>query len=279
MEKLKVSNMDDSLNTAPVIRFATFLSPITYEVYAHITRYIGERVGYPTTLRVGKSFGEFAEGEVDVAFICGLPYVRMTKSSTCPIELLAAPVLQGERYQQKPIYYSDVIVRSDSPSICFDDLRGGIWAYNERVSHSGCNLVCYSLLERGKDPDYFGRTVKSDSHLRSLEMVLEGQVDATAIDSHMLDVMRARDKGLAARLRVIDMLGPSSIPPVVVSTRMGREVKCRIQEALITMHLDEYGAKGLKEGLIERFVVVMDEDYGDLRMMLERVEEVEFPFE
>jgi len=45
------------------------------------------------------------------------------------------------------------------------------------------------------------------------------------------------------------------------------------------MHLDEYGAKGLKEGLIERFVVVTDEDYGDLRMMLERVEEVEFPFE
>jgi len=271
--------MDDSLKTAPVIRFATFLSPITYEVYAHIARYVGERVGYPSSLRVGKSFGEFAEGEVDIAFICGLPYVRMTKSSTCPVELLAAPVLQGERYQDKPIYYSDVIVRNDSLYTCFDDLRGGVWAYNELVSHSGCNLVCYSLLERGKEPHYFGRTVKSGSHLRSLEMVLEGQVDATAIDSHVLDVIRARDKELAARLRVIAMLGPSSIPPVVVSKRVDREVKCRIQEALITMHLDECGAKGLKSGLIERFVVVTDEDYGDLRRMLEKVEEVEFPFE
>src|SRR5260370_12064733 len=192
--------MDDSLNTAPVIRFATFLSPITYEVYAHITRYIGVKVGYPTTLRVGKSFGEFAEGEVDVAFICGLPYVRMTKSSTCPIELLAAPVLLGERYQQKPIYYSDVVARSDSPYICFDDLRGGVWAYNERVSHSGCNLVCYSLLERGKEPDYFGRTVKSGSHLRSLGMVLEGQVHSTPTLSPILDVTRAQDQWLATRL-------------------------------------------------------------------------------
>jgi hypothetical protein len=35
----------------------------------------------------------------------------------------------------------------------------------------------------------------------------------------------------------------------------------------------------LWEGLIERFVAVRDEDYGDIRGMLERVERVEFPFE
>jgi hypothetical protein len=48
---------------------------------------------------------------------------------------------------------------------------------------------------------------------------------------------------------------------------------------LITMHLDDCGARGLREGLIERFVVVTDEDYGDLRVMLRRVEKVAFPFE
>ncbi len=268
--------MDD--NTA-TIRFASFLSPILYETYAHIARYIGEKVGYPTTLRVGQSFDEFAEGQVDVAFICGLPYVRMASQDTCPVELLAAPVLQGERYQHKPVYFSDVIVRSDSPYTSFDELGGCVWAYNERVSHSGCNLVCYSLLERGKPPDYFGKTVKSGSHLRSLEMALEGEADATAIDSHLSDILRSRDEGLAARLRVVDVLGPSSIPPVVVSKRLDDQLKCKMREALVTMHLDERGAKGLREGLIERFVAVRDEDYGDIRGMLEKVERVEFPFE
>jgi phosphonate transport system substrate-binding protein len=110
-------------------------------------------------------------------------------------------------------------------------------------------------------------------------MVLEGQVDAAAIDSHLLDVLRSRDVKLATRLRVVDMLGPSSIPPVVVSKRVAKEIKCRIQQALITMHLDDCGARGLREGLIERFVVVVDEDYGDLRGMLRRVEKVAFPFE
>lgn len=265
-------------DTVP-IRFATFLSPLLYETYAYIARYVGERVGRQATLRVGQSFNEFAEGQVDVAFICGLPYVRMSGQDRCPVELLAAPVLQGERYQHKPVYFSDVIVRSDSPYTSFDDLGGCVWAYNERASHSGCNLVCYSLLEYGKSPDYFGKTVKSGSHLRSIEMVLEGEADATAIDSHLSDILRARDEELAARLRVVDVLGPSSIPPVVASKRLDDQLKCKMREALVTMHLDDCGASGLREALIERFVVVTDEDYGDIRRMLDRVEGVEFPFE
>ncbi|HEX6108336.1 MAG TPA: PhnD/SsuA/transferrin family substrate-binding protein, partial [Ktedonobacteraceae bacterium] len=182
--------MDDN---AVTIRFATFLSPILYGTYEHIASYIGEKVDCPTTLRVGQSFEEFAEGQIDVAFICGLPYVRMASQYNCPIELLGAPVLIGKRYRHRPIYFSDVIVRNESPYTCFDDLRGCVWAYNERASHSGCNLVCYSLLERGKSSDYFGETVKSGSHLRSIEMVLQGKVDAAAIDSHLLDVLRSRD--------------------------------------------------------------------------------------
>ena len=266
-------------NASAAIRFSSFLSPLLYETYAHIVRYVGERVGYQTTLHVGQSFDEFAENQVDVAFICGLPYVRMASRDTCPVELLAAPVLMGERYLHKPVYFSDVIVRSDSPYTSFDDLRGCVWAYNERVSHSGCNLVCYSLLERGKSPDYFGNTVKSGSHMRSLEMVLEGEADATAIDSHLSDILRSRDEVLAGRLRVVDVLGPSSIPPVVVSKRLDRELKCRLRAALITIHLDNCGAEELRKGLIERFVAVEDEDYENIREMLEKVEGVEFPFE
>jgi len=264
-------------NTA-TIRFATFLSPLLYETYAHIARYVGERIGLQANLKVGQSFDEFVENQVDVAFICGLPYVRMASCDSCPIELLVAPVLMGERYMHRPIYFSDVIVRRDSPYTSFDDLGGSVWAYNERTSHSGCNLVCYSLLERGKPPDYFGKTVKSGSHMRSLEMVLEGEADAAAIDSHLSDILRSKDEVLIGRLHVVDVLGPSSIPPVVVSRRLDNELKFKLREALITMHLDNCGAEELREGLIERFVAVEDEDYENIREMLEKVQGVDFPF-
>jgi phosphonate transport system substrate-binding protein len=271
-----MASIDDNGVT---IHFATFLSPILYGTYEYIARYIGEKVNCPITLRVGQSFDEFTERQIDVAFICGLPYVRMASQHNCPIELLAAPVLIGKRYQHRPIYFSDVIVRSESPYSNFDDLGGCVWAYNERASHSGCNLVCYSLLERGKSSDYFGKTVKSGSHLRSLEMVLEGKVDAAAIDSHLSDLLHSRDKGLARKLRVVDVLGPSSIPPVVVSKRLDNKLKCKLQDAFIEMHLDDCSVRQLREGLIERFVTVRDEDYGNIREMLEKVEGVEFPFE
>jgi phosphonate transport system substrate-binding protein len=266
------------MHNISAIRFASYLSPNMYPTYEYIARYIGEKVGWPTTLTVGRSFEEFASGQVDVGFICGLPYVHLADSPTCPVELLAAPVLQGERYQCKPIYFSDVIVRSDSPYTLFDDLQGCVWAYNQRTSHSGCNLVCYSLLERGKSPHYFGKTVETGSHRRSVQLLLEGQVDGTAVDSHMLDVFLTQHSDIAKKLRIVDMLGPSSIPPMVVSKSLDIDLKCRMREALISMHLDPEAAKGLRQGLIERFVVVADDDYDDLRTMFARVQAVEFPF-
>lgn len=263
----------------PTIRFVTFLSPVLYSTYEHIARYVGEKVGHPTTLTVGQSWQEFADGQVDIGFVCGLPYARMANWPTCPIELIAAPVLEDARYQDKPIYFSDVVVRRDSPYTCFDDLQGCVWAYNERVSHSGWNIVCYSLLERGKSPHYFGQTVETGSHLQSLQAVLAGKADATAIDSHVLDVQLSKNKDLAARLRVIDMLGPSTIPPVVISKRLDSELKCRLQEILLTMHQDPGAASGLHEGLIKRFIAMTDDHYNDIRRMLAKVQAVEFPFE
>lgn len=76
------------------------------------------------------------------------------------------------------------------------------------------------------------------SYLRSLQAMLEGWADGTAIDSHVLDVWRLQHPALAERLRVIDMFGPSTIPPVVAATRLDDMLKRSIQEILVTMHLN-----------------------------------------
>jgi phosphonate transport system substrate-binding protein len=255
---------------APVIRFATFLAPQLYSTYEHIARYVGGKVGYPADLIVGQAFEDFGAGRVDVGFICGLPYVRLADAPDSAVELLAAPILQGQRYRQKPVYFSDVIVRSDSPYTCFDDLGGCTWAYNEVTSHSGYNLVCSSLLERGKTMHYFGTMVKSGSHSRSLQMVLEGRAHAAAIDSHVLDVMLSQDKDLARQLRVVAMLGPSSIPPMVVAKSLDSDLKCRMREALLAMHDDPGMARVLHEGRIDHFVAVTDAGYNDIRTIFAR---------
>ena len=75
--------------------------------------------------------------------------MRAQRERPGELELLAAPVLDGPRYEQQPVYFSDVIVRADSPYHTLEDLAGETWAYNEESSHSGYNLVYASLLERG----------------------------------------------------------------------------------------------------------------------------------
>lgn len=249
------------------IHFATYLAPNIYDTYAYIAHYVGEKIGRPTTLIVGQSFDQIAGGQVDIAFMCGLPYATLAESPSRPVELLAAPILCGERYQHKPIYFSDVIVRQESPCTSFDDLRGCAWAYNQQESHSGWNIVVYSLLKSGQTPAFFGQLIATGSHQRSIDHVLDGLADATAIDSHVLDVFLAQNPTASADLRTIDMLGPSSIPPVVIARSVDQTLKRDIQEVFLTMHEDPRAAVALRADAIERFVLIKDEDYNDIRMM------------
>lgn len=268
------------MSTPSTLKFATFLSPVLYETYAYIASYVGEQVGHTATLHVGQSLEEFAteQRSADVGFLCGLLYVHAMERSACPFELLVAPVLQGQRYQQRPIYYSDVVVHRNSPYRTFADLQGCTWAYNERSSHSGYNLVSYSLLEREKSLRYFGKMLATGSHLQSLQAVLEGKAHATALDSHLLDALLLQGPELVEKVRVIDMFGPSSIPPIVVAKRLDDSLKRHIQAVLLSMHKDVYAANTLHEGRIAHFVPIEDADYDDLRAMFACVERAESAF-
>ena len=254
-----------------MLQFATFLSPALYETYAAIARYVGERLGVSTAIHVGQSLNEFAMGQADIGFLCGLLYTNMLQPR--PIELLAAPVIMGERYQGKPLYYSDVIVHRDSSYTSFDALQGSRWAFNEEASHSGYNIVRYNLLMRGKTFDHFGSMLKTSSHFASLQAVLAGKADAAAIDSHVLDAWFQQKPELTQQLRVVEMLGPSTLPPIVASVRVNVQTRRRVQQILCTMHEDSEGARGLHTGLIERLVPVADEQYDDIRRMSARVQE------
>ncbi len=263
------------MSTPSTLNFANFLSPVLHDTYAYIASYVGERVGHPAPLHVGQSLEEFApqQRSADIGFLCGLLYVHAMRKPHCPFELLVAPVLQGARYQQRPIYYSDVIVRSASPYTTFADLQGCTWAYNERASHSGYNLIYHSLLEREKTLDYFREMIATGSHLQSLQTVLAGKADATALDSHLLDVLLLQQPDLAKKMCVIDMLGPSTIPPIVISSERDDDLKRRVRTVLVSMHEDPLVAKELHKGCIERFVPVRDADYDDLRAMFARVQQ------
>ncbi len=103
------------------------------------------------------------------------------------VELLAVPVPVGRRYENRPVYFSDLVVHRQSPYRCFSDLRGRVWAFNEPRSHSGYNVVRAHLAGLGAYAGFFARAVESGAHVNSLRMILDRRVDCAAIDSTVLE--------------------------------------------------------------------------------------------
>jgi phosphonate transport system substrate-binding protein len=252
--------------------FANFLAPNMTSVYADVAARVGRALGVPAQLIEGRGWEQLRDGSVDVAFVCGLPYVRLCRERPGMLRPLAAPVLDEGRCQDGPVYFSDVIVRRDSPFRSFGDLRGRRWAYNDPDSFSGCLLVRYYLLQLGETEAFFGRWTFSGRHQESIRQVRTGEIDASAIDSQVLGVERLRDPDLDGELRVIETLGPSTIPLVVATAAVPDEVQLRVRDALCELGTDPDSRDVLAGGLIRRFTPIDDQAYDDIREKMAAVE-------
>jgi phosphonate transport system substrate-binding protein len=214
-------------------------------------------------------------GDVDYDFICGYPYILARDQRVPKVELVAAPVPKHPRYSHKPVYFSDLIVRADSPFKALQDLRGRTYVYNEETSNSGYNMPRSYLVKLGLTNGFFGKVLRSGSHEASIRMVAQGLADASFVDSLVLDYDRAKGFDEAAQVRVIDSLGPVATVPFVVSTR-SVSTAAPLKARLLTMHEDPRGRQILDEAFLERFAEVSDSDYDGLRAMKKAAEDAQF---
>src|SRR5262249_55503676 len=178
---------------------------------------------------------------------------------------------------------SDVIVRRDSPLNCFADLRGRSWSYNEPGSHSGYGLTRYWLVRLRGTNGYFRRGVQGGGRGGVIHPgagrqggALGGGQPGSAVDSQVLAVALREHPELANRLRVIDVLGPSTIQPVVASRRLSAGLRGELRDVLLQMGDDPAARPHLAQGFVERFAAVTDEDYDDIRAMLAAAEAADF---
>lgn len=261
-----------------MFKFTTLQAPNQEYIFEKVASYIGGQLGITTKVIVDQPWRIREElldsGEIDIAWICGYPYIKKVNRDFHPITLLAAPVMSAPRYQNRPIYFSDVIVHEQSLYQSFKDLRGASWAYNEPGSHSGYILTCYHLATMGGTSSYFGHIVEAGSHQNAIDLIVNRQVDASSIDSTVLEIELQRHPGLAKQIRVIETLGPSPIPPWVISQDVPPKIQDQIRKILLDMHRDPLGNEILKSGKLARFTRVFDKDYDPIREMANKAEGV-----
>ncbi|MDB5867466.1 MAG: transporter, phosphonate, periplasmic substrate-binding protein [Betaproteobacteria bacterium] len=213
-------------------------------------------------------------GEIQLCWICGLPYVWKADAPDSSITLCAVPVMRRARYEAKPVYFSDVVVRRDSAYESFADLRGASWAFNEPRSHSGYNVVRHHLSQLGETSGYFGSSVESGAHQESLRMIIRGEIDASAIDSTVLETELHRFAHLQSEIRIIDTLGPSPMPPWVMHRSVAPELRAAVAGALLGMHRDSRGRAILDQWGISHFCGASDSHYDPIREMSRQAQAV-----
>jgi phosphonate transport system substrate-binding protein len=277
-EQTKVASVPET-RPLRVAMSAAFVSERGVPVYGKIVDYLGQKSGTPLELVTGLAYTSINQmlqaGVVDYGFICGYPYILARDQPVPKIELVAAPVPKDPRYRQKPVYFSDLIVRADSPFKSIQDLRGRTYVYNEETSNSGYNMPRSYLVKLGLTHGFFGKVLRSGSHEASIRMVAQGLADASFVDSLVLDYDRTKGFADAARVRVIDSLGPAATVPFVVSTA-ALPTSAPLKARLLTMHDDPLGRQILDEALLERFAEVSDADYDGLREMKKAAEDARF---
>ena len=258
------------------LRFGTFLAPNMLRVYEGIADAVGEALGMTTELVVETDYENCQKDVNDVCFVCSLPYVMFERQGIAPAAPIAAPVLRGERYGGRPIYYSDVIVHRDSDASSFLDLKGRSWSFNEPLSQSGYGITRYHLVSIGETGGFFSEVIDAGFHEESVRMVAEGRVDASAIDSQVLAIEMRDHPEVTQNIKVIDSLGPSTIQPVAVSKRFDREFREAVAKVMVGFHKTERGREILDLGLVERWVPMQASDYDDIRAMVDACEQAGF---
>ena len=271
---------------------AAFVSESGMPVYREIADYVAAKTGRKTSLIFGASYSEtdklLERGIIHVGFVCGLPYVHSVAQQK--YDLLAIPVSATRTgdvpdatsgYEKTPgKYYSYTIVHKDSKIRNWGDLKGKRYAFNDINSNSGYNMPRYKLVQLGAKnwTDWFSKVIVSGSHDESIRLVANGVVDASSVDSLVLDYDRANGNPDAAKVRIIEQLFPggAGAPPVVVARHVKPEVREAVQKALINMHRDPVGQKILAKALLARFDPPDDRNYDDIRRMDKAAREAGF---
>ena len=261
---------------------AAFVSESGMPVYQDLSRYLSKKLVRSVEVVSGTTYQEsdmlLEQGIVQVGFICGLPYTR--KALEGKYSLVAMPVMAMKKgdfpdakgYEDVPgKYYSYTIVHKDSRIKSWAELKDKSYVYNDQNSNSGYNMPRYKLIQLGAKSweDYFSNVIVSGSHEESIRMVAEGIVDASSVDSLVLDYDRHTGNKYASNVKIIEHLFPggAGIPPVVLSSRADPLLRNILQNALTNMHKDPEGKRILDRALISHFTLAKDANYDDIRKM------------
>ena len=171
--------------------------------------------------------------DLGLAMMCGLPYSQRAPRP----ELIAAPLPSPARYEGRPIYFTDIVVRADSPHRSLEDTFGGVVGYTLEDSMSGYVAFRKHLLGfRGSGKPLYRKSLGGFINARQVIEALDaGRIDVGPLDSYYHDLLRRNDAAFAAKVRVVATSAPAPIPPLIATASLAPGEVARLRAALLEL--------------------------------------------
>jgi ABC-type phosphate/phosphonate transport system substrate-binding protein len=173
----------------------------------------------------------WARDDLGLAMMCGLPFAQRGVRPT----LVAAPIPSPARYGGRAVYFTDMVVRTDSAFHRLEDTFGGTVGYTLADSMSGGvafrNHLAPYREQRGAR--LYARAVGNLIHARGvIEALAAGRIDVGPLDSYYHDLLRHDEPALAAQVRVVASTAAMPIPPLVATAALAPDELRRLRHAL-----------------------------------------------
>ena len=206
----------------------------------------------------------WARPDAGCVFMCGYPIA----TAMPPPRILVAPVPAPARYNGKPVYCTDIVVRADSPVRQLPDIFGRRFAFTTADSQSGYQAPrrLFAPFARNRGGRLFESTVGPlVTPRRVVEAVVSGEADAGPLDSYFHDLLRHHEPDVAAKLRVLASTPMTPIPALVAASTVPEGIAQRLTAALLAVGDANELAPARTDLLLRRFDPVDPESFGVLR--------------
>jgi ABC-type phosphate/phosphonate transport system substrate-binding protein len=196
--------------------------------------------------------------------MCGLPYSLATPQP----EPVVAPVPSPAEYGGRACYWSDIVVRADSPFKTIEQTFGHRLALTTPESQSGYAALLHALMPHAASTPLYREIIEPRfTPMGALTAVIERKAEVAPLDSYAFALLSRHAPELAAQVRVIMRTEPTPapllvasdpVPPAVSAAFLAASEKPSTVALMDQLLLDRFArpVRPAYDGLKERFLAM-----------------------
>jgi ABC-type phosphate/phosphonate transport system substrate-binding protein len=191
-------------------------------------------------------------------FMCGLPYSLATPQP----ELVVAPVPSPAEYGGRACYWSDVVVRADSPFQTIEQTFGHRLALTTPESQSGYAALLHALMPHAASTPLYREVIEPRfTPMGALTAVIERKAEVAPLDSYAFALLAKHAPELTTQVRTIMRTEPTAVPLLVASG----PVSPATTEAFLAARQKPSAAALMDQLLLDHFAPPERHAYDDLK--------------